>query len=462
MFRKILIANRGEIAVRVLRACRELGIATVVAHSEADRNSLAVALADQAICIGPAASDGSYLNIPNIVSAALVTGADAIHPGYGFLAENAYLAEICAQYGLTFIGPPPEVLERFGDKVGARKLMQQAGVPIIPGSDEACCSLDDARQAAEAIGYPVMLKAVAGGGGRGMRVARDAAELARVFPIAQLEAQAHFANGGLYLERLLAHARHVEVQIVADRYGHMIHLGERDCTAQRRHQKLVEEAPSPALTPELRQQMGALAVRGAQAAGYQTVGTMEFLLDEQRRYYFIEANCRIQVEHPVTEMVTGLDLVKEQIRLASGQPLRWRQEEVAWRGHAIECRVTAEDPAADFTPDAGLVEAFHAPGGPGIRVDSHLFSGYTTPPYYDSLLAKIIAWGTGREEAIARLQGALRECRVYGVKTNLAFQLALLDHEAFRRGDLDVRFVEEHLTALQGERPLAREAALSR
>lgn len=461
MIQKVLIANRGEIALRVLRACRELGIATVVAYSEADRHSLPVALADQAVCIGPPASDRSYLNIPNIVSAALVSGADAVHPGYGFLAENAYLAEVCAQYGLLFIGPPPEVLERFSDKVGARRLMRAAGVPIVPGTDEALYSIEAAREAARAIGYPLMIKATAGGGGRGMRVARDEAELLRAFPVAQSEAQSFFANGGLYLERLVAGARHVEVQIAADRHGHVIHLGERDCSVQRRHQKILEEAPCPVLSPALRDQIGETAVKGARAAGYETVGTMEFLLDPDHRFYFIEMNCRIQVEHPVTEMVTGLDLVKEQLRLAAGEPLRWRQDEIQVRGHAIECRVTAEDVARDFAPDAGLIEVFHVPGGPGVRIDSHIYAGYTVPPYYDSLLGKIIAWGSDRNEAIDRMKRALRETRIQGVKSNLEFQLALVDSEAFRLGAVDVTFVESLVRGLDAPRP-AEAAAASR
>jgi acetyl-CoA carboxylase biotin carboxylase subunit len=462
MIQKVLIANRGEVALRVIRACRELGLSTVVAYSEADRSSLPVALADQAICIGPPASDRSYLNIPNIVSAALVTGADAVHPGYGFLSENAYLAEICAQYDLLFIGPPPEVIERFSDKVAARELMKRAGVPIIPGTDKAVYSVDAARDAAQVIGYPIMIKATAGGGGRGMRVARDEAELARVFPIAQAEAQSFFSNGGLYLERLITGARHVEVQIVADRHGNLIHLGERDCTMQRRHQKILEEAPAPALTPELRKKLGEVAARGAAKAGYQNVGTMEFLLDEQKRFYFIEMNCRIQVEHPVTEMTTGVDLVKEQIRLASGERLRLRQQDVSVRGHAIECRITAEDASQEFAPDAGPVEAFHAPGGPGLRVDSHVYSGYTLPPFYDSLLGKVIAWGNDREEAIVRMRRALREMRVQGVKTNLDFQARLLDSEAFHRAAFDVSYVERMLATIgNGSGQWAPAAALA-
>ena len=451
----MLVANRGEIALRVVRACRELGLQTVVTYSEADRESLAVALADEAVCIGPAASDKSYLNIPNVVSAALVSGADAIHPGYGFLSENAYLAEVCEQLGLTFIGPPIAAIEQFGDKVAARRLMKNAGVPTVPGTDEPVSSIEAARAAAAEIGFPLMLKAVSGGGGRGMRVARDEDELEAVFPIAQLEAQSYFGSGAVYLEHLIEDARHVEIQVLADATGRTVHLGERECSIQRRHQKILEEAPSPAVDPELRRRMGEAAVLGARAAGYRNVGTVEFLLDPARRFYFIEMNCRIQVEHPITELVTGLDLVKEQIRLAAGEPLSFDQADVRWQGHAIECRINAEDPRRDFAPDSGLIDTWLAPGGPGVRVDTHLYPGYVMPPYYDSLLAKLAVWGRDRDEAVDRMRRALRECRVAGVATNIAFHLDTLDHPDFVAGRATTAFVSEALA----RRDLARVGA---
>ena len=451
MFSKVLIANRGEIALRVVRACRELGIASVVTYSEPDRESLAVALADEAVCIGPAGSDKSYLNIPNVVSAALVSGADAIHPGYGFLSENAYLAEVCGQIGLSFIGPPISAIERFGDKVAARQLMKRAGVPIVPGSEGPLSSLDQARAVADEISYPVLLKAVAGGGGRGMRIVRDETDLEQAFPIVQLEAQAHFSYGAVYLERLIEGARHIEIQFAADRSKNVVHLGERECSIQRRHQKILEEAPSPAVDPELRRRMGEAAVMGARAADYQSVGTMEFLLDGAGDFYFIETNCRIQVEHPITEQITGIDLLKEQIRIAAGEPLSFRQEDISWNGHAIECRVNAEDPNRDFAPDAGLIDTWLAPGGPGVRVDTHLYPGYTMPPYYDSLLAKVIAWGQNRREAIERMRRALRECRVAGVKTNIPFHLQTLEDPIFLAGEATTDYVTRKL----GQREVA-------
>jgi acetyl-CoA carboxylase biotin carboxylase subunit len=446
MFSKVLVANRGEIALRIVRACRDLGVRSVVTYSEPDRESLAVALADEAVCIGPAPSDRSYLNIPNVVSAALVSGADAIHPGYGFLSENAYLAEVCEQIGLTFIGPPIAAIEQFGDKVAARHLVREAGVPIVPGSEGPIGSLDQARVVAAEVGYPLMLKAVAGGGGRGMRLAREETELERAFPIAQMEAQSHFANGAVYLERLVEHARHVEIQLVADRQGNTVHLGERECSIQRRHQKILEEAPSPAVAADLRRRMGEAAVIGARAAGYYSVGTMEFLLDRGGNFYFIEMNCRIQVEHPITELVTGYDLVKEQIRVAAGEQLNLRQEDVAWRGHAIECRINAEDVERDFAPDSGLIETWLAPGGPGVRVDSHLYPSYTMPPYYDSLLAKLAVWGRDRSEAVDRMRRALRECRIAGVKTNIPFHLETLHDPTFLAGQATTHFVAEKLS----------------
>ncbi len=445
MFRKVLIANRGEIAVRVIRACRELGVQTVVAHSEADRDTLAVQLADESVCVGPPASDKSYLNIPNIVSAALVAGCDAVHPGYGFLSENAYLAEVVEQCGLTFIGPPARAIEMFGDKLAARQAMRKAGVPTVPGSDEPLRRVEDAIDEARRIGYPVMIKALAGGGGRGIRAAHDEQELVRQFPIAQMEAQSFFANGALYLERMVVNARHVEVQVLVDNQGHAVWLGERDCSLQRRRQKIVEEAPSPALDERMRRRIGSHAAKGVREAGYRNAGTIEFLLDQDRHFYFMEVNCRIQVEHGVTEVVTGIDLVKEQLRIASGQPLSFKQDDVKIHGHAIECRVTSEDPLREFAPDSGILRQFIPPGGPGIRVDTHCYAGYFQPPYYDSLLAKVIAWGRDRGEALDRMARALRETRVDGVRTSIPYHLALLADPYFRRGEVTIDFVAGHL-----------------
>jgi len=445
MFSKVLIANRGEIAVRVIRACHELGVQTVVAHSDADRDSLAVQLADEAMCIGPAASDKSYLNIPNIVSAALVTGCDAVHPGYGFLSENAYLAEVVEQVGLTFIGPSPRVIELLGDKVTARKVMRAAGVPTVPGSDEPLHRVEDALDIAREIGYPVMVKAVAGGGGRGIRAAHDERELARVFPVAQMEAQSFFANGALYIERLIQDARHVEIQLLADNHGHAISLGERDCTLQRRRQKILEEAPSPVLNEDQRRWIGDAAARGAQEVGYRNAGTMEFLLDRDGNFFFMEVNCRIQVEHGVTELVTGIDLVKEQLRIAAGGVLELTQDDVRVQGHAIECRVTTEDPLRAFAPDSGVVTQFIPPGGPGVRVDSHCYAGYFQPPYYDSLLAKVMTWGRDRTEALDRMERALHEMRIDGVRTSIPYHLSLLADPRVRAGDVTIDFVGDHL-----------------
>ncbi len=448
MFTKVLIANRGEIAVRVIRACQEMGIRTVIAHSEADRDSLGVLLADESVCIGPASSDKSYLNIANVVSAAQITHADAIHPGYGFLAENAYLAEVCEEVGITFIGPRPKSIDEFSDKVSARNLMKAAGVPVVPGTDQPLLNADAALGAAREIGYPAMLKALAGGGGRGMRVVRDPDELARTFPVAQVEAQAHFGNGGLYLERFVDRGRHVEIQVAADAFGNAIHLGERECSIQRRHQKILEESPSPFLSPEQRAEMGRIALEGVRSTGYQNVGTVEFLVDQAGQFFFLEMNTRLQVEHPVTELVTGIDLVKLQIALAAGEPLSCTQGEIVSRGHAIECRVTSEDPHRGFAPDAGHIQTAHFPGGPWVRVDTHVFPGYTTPPFYDSLLAKIVVWGRDRSEAIARMQRAIGETRIDGVSTNLGYLTLVLSDPRFQSGDVDVEFVERHLAEL--------------
>ncbi|MFN8522784.1 MAG: acetyl-CoA carboxylase biotin carboxylase subunit [Chloroflexota bacterium] len=444
MFSKVLVANRGEIAVRVIRACRELGISTVIAHSEADRESLGVRLADESVCVGPAASDKSYLNIPNIVSAALISGCDAVHPGYGFLSENSYLAEAVEACGLTFIGPSARSIEMFGDKVAAREAMKKAGVPTVPGSEGSLQRVEDAIDVARKIGYPVMIKALAGGGGRGIRPAFDEPELIRQFPIAQAEAQSFFANGALYIEKMVQKARHVEVQILADNFGNVISLGERDCSLQRRRQKIVEEAPSPALDEKTRKRIGSVSAKGMQEAGYRNAGTIEYLLDADGSFYFMEVNCRIQVEHGVTEMVTGLDLVKEQVKIAAGQRLTVRQQDVVVRGHAIECRVTSEDARNAFAPDSGVLRSFVAPGGPGIRVDSHCYAGYFTPPYYDSLLAKVIAWGADRQEAIDRMARALRETRVDGVQTSIPYHLALLADPYVRRGEVTIDFVADH------------------
>ncbi len=447
MFRKILIANRGEIAVRIIRACRELGVSTVVTYSEADRHSLAVEMADETICIGPAPSDKSYLNIPNLVSAALVSGAEAIHPGYGFLSENAYLAEVCEQCQIVFIGPSARSIEQFHDKAAARQLMREAGLPVVRGVDRPVYTLDAAQTAASEIGFPVMLKACAGGGGRGLRPVYSNADLEKHFPVAQMEAQNAFGNGGLYLETLVEGARHVEVQVVVDRYGKAVHLGERDCSLQRRHQKMLEESPSIALDPEARAEMGSRAAAAAAAVGYEGVGTIEFLVDGRGRYYFMEMNTRIQVEHPVSESITGIDLVKWQIRVAAGEPLGFDQPDVAPHGHAIECRVNAEDPERSFAPQSGLITQCTLPGGPGIRVDTHLFPGYFMPPYYDSLLAKVIAWGHDRSEAIARMRRALEEFKVVGVTTNIPFQLQLLANPDFVEGRFDTHFVERWLAS---------------
>ncbi len=441
MFEKILIANRGEIALRVIRACRELGIRTVAVYSEADRDSLHVRFSDQDICIGAPAGRDSYLNIPRIVAAAEITGAEAIHPGYGFLAENAEFAEICERSGIVFIGPTAEQIRRMGDKAEARRSMIEAGVPVVPGSQGAVDSPDEARAEAARIGYPVIIKAAAGGGGKGMRVAASADVLERTFNMARNEAAAAFNDARVYLERFVERPRHVEIQVLGDSHGTLIHLGERDCSIQRRHQKLVEEAPSPALTPDMRRAMGEAAVRAGQAIGYSNAGTVEFLLAESGDFYFMEMNTRIQVEHPVTEMVTGVDLVKEQIRSAAGDRLRLSAPPTM-NGHAIECRINAEDPEHDFRPSPGSITTFHAPGGPGIRIDTHVYAGYMVPPYYDSLLGKLIAHGATREEALGRANQALEEFIIEGVKTTIPFLREVLRHPDFVAGDIDTHFVE--------------------
>ncbi len=434
MFQRILIANRGEIALRVLRACRRMGISAVVAYSEADRDSRAVQLADEAICVGPAESSRSYLSAASILSAAVVTGCEAIHPGYGFLSEDDAFAEMTRAHGLTFIGPPPEVLERFASKAGTRQLLGAHGLPTIPGSVGMLRDDDHALEEAQRIGYPVLIKPSAGGGGRGMRMVRTPRELQQAITICRSEARAAFGDDSLYLEKWLEDNRHVEVQVIVDRYGNGVHVGERDCSVQRRHQKIVEEAPSPALAPAARLALAEQALRAVVAAGYENLGTLEFLVDSTGAFYFIEINCRIQVEHPVTEMLSGIDLVVEQIRIAAGEPLGYGQSDVQLRGHAIEFRINAEDVRHDFRPGAGTVERYLAPGGPGVRMDSHLYGGYEVPPFYDSLLGKLIVWGEDRTTAIERARVALDELIVEGIVTNTAFHRAVIDSKPFVDG----------------------------
>jgi acetyl-CoA carboxylase biotin carboxylase subunit len=447
MFKKVLIANRGEIALRVIRACRELGVGTVAVYSEADRESLHVRFADDDVCIGPPPARDSYLKIPQIIAAAEITGADAIHPGYGFLAENAGFAEIVRASHITFIGPSAEQIRRMGDKAEARRLAREAGVPIVPGSDGPVADADEALEIAGGLGYPVLVKAVAGGGGKGMRVATDEDDFLRHFQLARSEALSAFGSDAVYLERYLARPRHIEIQVMGDAVGRVVHLSERDCSVQRRHQKLIEEAPSPALTPELRAAMGDAAVLLASNIGYVGAGTVEFLLDTDGRYYFMEMNTRIQVEHPVTEMGTDWDLVKEQIRVAAGEPLSIPAGGLSLRGHAIECRVNAEDPARNFQPCPGQITTFHPPGGPGVRVDTHIYAGYHVPPYYDSLLAKVIVHGNDRQEALARMHQALDGFIIEGVTTTIPFLSRVIRHPAFVAGDVDtrVRERERHL-----------------
>jgi len=442
MFKKVLIANRGEIALRILRACRALGVESVVAYSEADRESLPVGLADEAICIGPAEAQRSYLSAPAVISAALVTGCDAIHPGYGFLSEDEGFAEVVAAHGLTFIGPPANVLERFASKAGTRQLLGAHGLPTIPGSEGMLRDDQHALAEAERIGYPVLVKPSAGGGGKGMRMVRTPRELESVLKVCRSEAKAAFGDDSLYLEKWLDENRHVEVQVAVDRYGHGVHLGERDCSVQRRHQKIIEESPTPALSPAARAELAEKAVRAVVAAGYENVGTLEFLVDAQGDYYFIEINCRIQVEHPVTEAVTGLDLVTMQMRIAAGEPLGITQADIDFDGHAIEFRINAEDASNDFRPGAGTVERYHAPGGPGVRMDSHLFTGYDVPPYYDSLLGKLIVWGPDRATAIARGRVALEELVVDGITTNVDIHQALLASETFLEGRMTTNLLD--------------------
>ncbi len=442
MFNKILVANRGEIAIRVMRACKELGIPTVAVHSEADVDALHVKFADEAVCIGPAQSAQSYLNVKAILSACEITGARAVHPGYGFLAENDAFADICAAHDLVFIGPTGEMMRLMGNKAQARKMMSEAGVPIIPGSDGVVADAKQAREAADLIGYPVMVKASAGGGGKGMRIAEDRNSVEDAYRIASAEAQAAFGNGEIYLEKLVIAPRHIEFQLLGDSFGNVVQLGERDCSIQRRHQKLIEESPSPGVDAALRTRMGEAAVKGAKGIGYSSAGTIEFLLDARGDFYFMEMNTRIQVEHPVTELVTGIDLVKEQIRIAAGEHLSVDQASVTMRGHAIECRINAEDPANDFAPRPGRVTDMYVPGGPGIRVDTHVYSGYFIPPYYDSMIAKLLAHGNTRAESIARMQRALEEFVVEGVTTTIPFHLEMMQDPDFRAGTFDTGTLE--------------------
>ncbi len=441
MFKKVLIANRGEIALRVIRACRELGIETVAVYSEPDRESLHVRFADDDVCIGPAPSRDSYLRIPRLIAAAEITGADAIHPGYGFLAENAEFAETCAASNIAFIGPTPQQIRVMGNKSAAREAMIKVGVPVVPGTTGPVEDSDQALEFAKGIGFPVIIKASAGGGGKGMRVARDADDFARSFQLARSEALSAFGNGDVYVEKYLEQPRHIEFQIIGDKHGNVIHLGERDCSVQRRHQKLIEEAPSPAVTSKLREAMGNDAVAGAKAIDYVGAGTIEMLLDTDGSYYFMEMNTRIQVEHPVTEMLTGVDLVKEQIRVASGEKLSVR-EMPPLRGHVIECRINAEDPSRNFQPSPGKITAFHPPGGNGVRLDSHVYAGYVVPPYYDSLLAKLIVQGRDRAEALEKMRVALECFVVEGVTTTIPFLARVMQNERFMRGDVDTKFLE--------------------
>ena len=444
-FDKILIANRGEIALRILHTCAEMGIATVAVHSTIDRQALHVQLADESVCIGPPPSGKSYLNIPNIIAAALTRNATALHPGYGFLAENARFAEICKDHQITFIGPTKEAILAMGDKSTAKKTMQKAGVPTVPGSQGLLRNEDEAIATARKIGYPVMIKATAGGGGRGMRFVRNESELVKLVQAAQGEAEAAFGNAGVYLEKFIERPRHIEFQILADSYGNVIHLGERDCSIQRRHQKLLEESPSAILTPKLRAKMGDAAVKAAKSINYVGAGTVEFLVDKSGNFYFMEMNTRIQVEHPVTEVVTGLDLIAEQIRIAQGDKLSINQKQVVLKGHAIECRINAEDPNHNFRPNPGRISGYLPPGGPGVRMDSHVYTDYEISPYYDSLIGKLIVWGENREAAIKRMKRALRECAITGIPTTISFHQKILETPAFLNGEIYTNFIEEHM-----------------
>ncbi len=444
MFHKILIANRGEIALRIIRACKELGIKTVAVHSDVDSESLHVKLADESICIGPAPSSKSYLNIKAIISAAEVSDASAIHPGYGFLSENAEFAEICQNCGITFIGPTAESIRLMGDKITARQSVTKVGVPILPGTKQGVPNVEEAQRIAAEIGLPVIIKATAGGGGKGMKVVHSPASLPNAFATARTEAQAAFGNPDVYIEKYCERPRHVEIQIMADQHGNCIHLGERDCSIQRRHQKLLEEAPCPVLTPELRKKMGDCAVAAAKSVGYTSVGTFEFLLDKDNNFYFMEMNTRVQVEHPVTEMITGVDIIKEQIRIAAGEKLRFKQSDIKIKGHAIECRINAEDPVK-FTPCPGKIDGYHPPGGLGVRVDSAIYDQYTVLPHYDSMIAKLIVHADTREEAIARMARALDEYIIGGIRTTIPFHQKVMKNKDFKEGNVDTSFLERQV-----------------
>ena len=444
MFKKILIANRGEIAVRIIRAARELGISTVAVYSEADADSLHVALADEAVCIGPASSSESYLKIPNIISAAQITGAEAIHPGYGFLSENASFAKICTQNNIVFIGPKPELINMMGDKATARETAIKHKVPITKGSDGIVPNVEEAKKVAKWITYPVMIKATAGGGGKGMRIAHDEKELAENYVVAQNEAKANFGNPDVYIEKYVEEPRHVEIQVIGDKFGNVVHLGERDCSIQRRNQKLVEETPSPGIDAKTREKMGKFAAKLAKGIGYDSVGTLEFLVDKSMNFYFMEMNTRIQVEHTISEEITGVDLVKEQIRVAAGEKLSFTQKDIEIRGHVIECRINAEDSENGFLPSSGILEKYIPSGGIGVRVDSHSYQNYEIPPYYDSMIAKLIVKGKNREEAIARMKRALKEFKIEGVDTTIPFHLKVLENEAFKEGKFYTNFIETY------------------
>ena len=444
MFDKILIANRGEIAVRIIRACREMGIKTVAVYSEADRDCLHTLLADEAICIGPAPSTQSYLNMERILTATVAMKADAIHPGFGFLSENARFAELCEKCNITFIGPSAEIINKMGNKSEARKTMMEAGVPVVPGGKEAVHEVEEARLVAEKIGYPVMIKASSGGGGKGMRISRGPEDFDANFQNAQMESVKGFSDDTMYIEKYIEKPRHIEFQIMADKYGNVVHLGELDCSIQRRHQKVLEESPSAAISEELRKRMGDTAVRAAKAVGYENAGTIEFLLDKHKNFYFMEMNTRIQVEHPVTELVSGLDLIKEQIRVAAGEPLSVSQDDIKLTGHAIECRINAENPEKNFMPCPGLITNVHVPGGNGVRVDTHIYNDYKVPANYDSMLMKLIVHGKDRTEAIAKMRSALGELIIEGIETNVDFQFDILSHEAYQAGDIDTDFIPKY------------------
>jgi len=445
MFKKILIANRGEIAVRIIRACREMGIQTVAVYSEMDKEALHTQLADEAVCIGPAPSKSSYLNMNNIISATILTHAEAIHPGFGFLSENARFAEMCKECGITFIGPDPEMINLMGNKSVAKQTMNKAGVPTIPGSDGAVETVQEALKLADGMGYPVMIKASAGGGGRGMRLVWNKEELPKLFDSAKSEAKAAFGDDTMYMEKFLENPRHIEFQIIGDEFGNVVHLGERDCSLQRRNQKVLEEAPSPIMTEDLRKKMGEAAVKAAKAIKYKSAGTIEFLLDKHNNFFFMEMNTRIQVEHPVTELVTGIDLIAEQIKVAAGQKIEFKQNEIHVTGHAIECRINAEKPSENFRPSPGKITSLHLPGGYGVRLDTAVYQGYTIPPTYDSMIAKLIVHGKTRTEAIARMKRALGEFVIEGIDSNIEFQMELMDDKNFVEGNFDTQYINKLL-----------------